>query len=355
MPPSSSPRAVVVDLQSTAPRWALPPERAAALIAAAPPGWEVRVIRAPTESEGDGGAPPSAELVAALGDAEVYFGYGLPAAVLEAAPRLRWAQSAAAGVRSLLGPALAARPELVLTNAAGIMAVPIAEHVLAGVLHFLRGLDVAVAQQRAAVWDRAPWAGPAPGAPDAAPREMGECRVLVVGAGGIGAAVAERLSALGATCVGVRRRPSAGVPPGFARVVGPDGLDGELPTADVVVLAAPFTDATARLLDGRRLALLPRGAIVVNVGRGALLDEDALVPALAAGRLRGAVLDVAGAEPLPPASPLWGRPDVLLTPHVSATSPRRFWDRLLALFLDNWDRWRRDAPLRNVVDPAAGY
>jgi len=69
----------------------------------------------------------------------------------------------------------------------------------------------------------------------------------------------------------------------------------------------------------------------------------------------GAVLDVAGAEPLPPASPLWGRPDVLLTPHVSATSPRRFWDRLLALFLDNWDRWRRGAPLRNVVDPAAGY
>jgi phosphoglycerate dehydrogenase-like enzyme len=145
------------------------------------------------------------------------------------------------------------------------------------------------------------------------------------------------------------------VPPGCARVVGADALDDELPAADVLVLATPSTEATTGLLDARRLALLPPGAIVVNVGRGSLLDEGALVAAVRAGRLRGAFLDVASAEPLPPESPLWTLPQVLLSPHVSATSPRRFWDRLLDLFLDNWDRWRRGAPLRNVVDPAAGY
>ena len=348
-------RVVAVDLNSTARVWALPAAGAARLVDAAPPGWTVRVVSAPTVSDGDGGRPPSEEALAAVAEAEVYFGFGLHPALLAAAPRLRWVQSAAAGVRSLLSPGLLARG-IVLTNAAGVMAIPMAEYALAGALHFLRGFDVAQAQQRAAHWDRAPWVDPGDAAGGfGGPREVGECRVLVVGVRGIGAAVAERFAALGATVVGVRRRPGAVAPPGFARVVGTDDLDAQLGAADVIVLAAPSTPETERLLDARRLGLLRPAAIVVNVGRGALLDEGALAAALAAGRLRGAVLDVMDVEPLPADSPLWRLPNVLLTPHVSATSPVLFWPRMLDVFLDNWARWRGGEPLRNVVDPAAGY
>ena len=355
--PSDSPpaRVLVVDLNSTSRVWALPPDAAERLREATPPDWALRVVGAPTVSDGDGGRAPSAEAMAAVREAEVYFGFGLHRELLAAAPRLRWVQSAAAGVRSLLSPELLAR-DLVLTNAAGVMAVPMAEYVVAGVLHFLRGFDVALAQQRAGRWDRGPWVDPAPvpgGFPG--PREVGQCEALIVGVRGIGAAVAERLTALGATCVGVRRRPDAAVPPGFAAVVGPDGLDDALARADLVILAAPSTPETERLLDERRLGLLRPSAIVVNVGRGALVDERALAAALAAGRLRGAVLDVVDVEPLPAGSPLWRLPNVLLTPHVSATSAAGFWPRMLDVFLDNWTRWRRGAPLRNVVDPAAGY
>jgi phosphoglycerate dehydrogenase-like enzyme len=186
-------------------------------------------------------------------------------------------------------------------------------------------------------------------------REVRECRVLVVGAGGIGRAVARRFTALGAECIGVRRRPELGVPEGFSAVVGPEGVDTELPRADVVVVAAPSTGATQRVLDRRRLALLRPEAIVVNVGRGALVDEGALAEALAAGRLRGALLDVFDEEPLPPDSPLWRLPNALLTPHVSGTSPALFWHRMLGLFLSNWERYRRGEPLVNLVDKEAGY
>jgi phosphoglycerate dehydrogenase-like enzyme len=352
-----TPRPVlVVDLNARAPAWALTPAGASRLRSAAPPEWEVRVVDAPTQSDGDGGRQPSDAVLGAVREAQVYFGFGLHPALLEAAPRLRWVQSAAAGVRALLTPQLLSRG-IVVTNAAGVMAMPMSEHVLAGTMHFLRGFDVALAQQRARLWDRDPWVDPTARAAGGfrGPREVGECRVLIVGVRGIGAAVAQRFAALGAVCVGVRRRTTMIPPPDFTHVVGMDGLDAELGRADVIVLAAPSTPETERLLDARRLGLLRPQAIVVNVGRGALLDEAALAAALAEGRLRGAVLDVADVEPLPEGSPLWGLPNVLLTPHVSATSPVLFWPRMLDVFLDNWARWRRGAPLRNVVDPAAGY
>lgn len=355
------PRVLVVDANADTPRWAIPADALTRLRAAADDGWEVRVVESTTHSAGDGRTALGDDLRAAARDAEVYLGFGLPPALVAETPTLRWAQSAAAGVRGLLKPVVRdaiAAGRLVLTNAAGVMAVPIAEHVVGGVLHFLRGFDVAVAQQRSRVWDRGPWAGPVAGGADAMPREVGECRVVVVGVRGIGGAVAERLTALGARCVGVRRAGPVArgeAPAAFARVVGADGLDAELAGADVVVLAAPSTPETDGLLGARRIALLGAGAIVVNVGRGALVDEAALAAALGERRLRGAVLDVAEREPLPPESPLWGLGNVLLTPHVSPTSPGRFWGRMLDLFVDNWGRYRRGAPLRNVVDAGAGY
>ena len=345
----STVRHLVVDLASTAPVWALPADQAATIAAAAPADWRVTVVPTPTESDGDGGGDPSAAALAAVRDAEAYVGFGLSRTLFAAAPSLRWVHSAAAGVGSLLSAEVVAS-DVIVTNSAGVHAVPMAETVLAGVLALLRGLDLAGAAQREGRWDKGSFVSV-----ETPVREASDCRVLVVGAGGIGGEVARRFAAFGASCVGVRRRVALGAPPGFARVVGPEALDAELPSADVLVLAAPGTHATRGLLDARRLDLLPVGAIVVNVARGALLDEGALAARVRDGRVRGAVLDVFADEPLPAASPLWSLPSVIVTPHVSGVSPHRFWARAVPLVLDNWARYRAGEPLRNVVDKGAGY
>jgi len=342
-------RRVVIDLAATGRNWSLPDWGANAIRAAAPDGWEVYVVRDSTVSDGDGGGGVGAEVLDASRTAEVYFGYGLSPQLFSAASQLRWVHSAAAGVASLLFPAMRAS-DVRLTNSAGVMGDTIAEHVVGGLIYLLRSFDVAVRLHDRHVWDKEPFVA----SPDAV-RELNECRALIVGTGGIGAGLGWRLSALGARCVGVRRRPELGAPRGFDRVIGPDGLDAELPHADIVALTTPLTSATATLLTGARMDCLPHGAIVVNVARGALLDETALIERLARGSLRGAVLDVFREEPLPPDSPLWGFRQVLLTPHVAAVSPRRFWERELELFLDNWVRYRRGDPLRNLVDKDAGY
>jgi phosphoglycerate dehydrogenase-like enzyme len=342
-------RVLVLDLASTSRNWALPPDAERAIRAAAPQGWRIHTVRAPTSSDGDGAAMPSGEALQAVADAEVYFGFGITRPLFLAAKRLRWVHSAAAGVRGALFPEMLASPVL-LTNSAGIHAIPIAETVVGGLLYLLRGLDMAVEQQRDGRWDKSRFV-----ADDSALRELGDCRVLIIGTGGIGSEVARRVAAFGAQCVGIRRHATRGAPPGFERVVGPESFDDELPEADVVVLAAPLTTETAGALDAARIDRLRRGAIVVNVARGALLDEDALAAAVAARRIRGAVLDVFRHEPLAADSPLWQLRSVLVTPHVSPVSPGRFWPRQLELFLDNWRRYLDGAPLRNVVDKRAGY
>jgi phosphoglycerate dehydrogenase-like enzyme len=342
-------RRLVVDLAAISRNWSLPEWGAEAIRTAAPPGWEVYVVKESTVSDGDGGGGVGTELLGASRDAEVYFGFGLSPRLLAAAPRLRWVHSAAAGVASLLSPAMLAS-DVLLTNSAGVMGDTIAEHVLGGVIYLLRSFDIAVSLQARGVWDKAPFVDTG-----GSVRELAECRALIVGTGGIGSAVARRFDALGVRCTGVRRRPELGPPAGFGKVVGLEHLDAELPGADILVLTAPLTPQTDTLLTGARMDCLPRGAIVVNVARGALLDEAALAHRLELGRLRGAVLDVFREEPLPPGSPLWGLRQVLLTPHVAAVSPRRFWERELELFLDNWARYQRGAPLRNLVDKVAGY
>jgi phosphoglycerate dehydrogenase-like enzyme len=342
-------RRLVVDLAATSKNWALTPAGEARLRAEGPEGWEVAVVRAPTSSDGDGPQGASREAMELIAEAEAYFGFGVTADLLAAARRLRWVHSAAAGVGNVLRSGIA-DTDILLTNAAGIHSIPMAEFVIGGLLHFMRGLDVAIDQQRRGEWSKAFFVA------DQSPlRELGDTRVLIVGTGGIGQATATRLSALGATCVGVRRRPELGVPPGFTTVVGPDGLDGELARAEVLVLAAPLTSGTSRLMTRERLARLPAGAIVVNVARGALMDEEALADLLEGGRLRGAVLDVFNEEPLSPASRLWGIRSALVVPHVSPVSPGRFWPRSLDLFIDNWHRYSNGQPLRNLVDKHAGY
>jgi phosphoglycerate dehydrogenase-like enzyme len=343
------PRRLVVDLAATSRNWALTPDGEARIRAEAPPGWEVEVVRTPTSSDGDGPQGASREALVVIGEAEAYFGFGITADLLSAARRLRWVHSAAAGVGNVLRSGIA-DTGVVLTNAAGIHSIPMAEFIIGGLLHFMRGLDVAIDQQRHGEWSKAFFV-----AEDSPLRELGDTQVLIVGTGGIGQATATRLSCLGATCIGVRRRPELGVPPGFSAVVGPDGLDDELSRAQVLIVAAPLTGATAQLMTYERLARLPRGAIVVNVARGALMDEEAVADLLEEGWLRGAVLDVFTEEPLNAGSRLWPLRSALVVPHVSPVSPGRFWPRSLELFLDNWHRYSNGQPLRNLVDKHAGY
>lgn len=342
-------RLLVLDLAATSRNWALPPDAEEAIRSAAPSSWRIHTVHAPTSSDGDGAPTPSAEALNAIAGAEIYFGFGITRPLFLAARRLRWVHSAAAGVRGALFPEMIASP-VVLTNSAGIHAIPIAETVVGGLLYLVRGLDMAVEQQQKGRWDKTRFV-----ATDSVLRELGDCRVLIVGTGGIGSEVARRVAAFGARCIGVRRQPARGAPPGFDRVVGPDAIDDELPHADVIVLAAPLTEATSGVLDAARIGRLKAGAMVVNVARGALLDEDALAEAVASGRIRGAVLDVFREEPLAADSPLWQLRSVLIIPHVSPVSPGRFWPRQLELFLGNWRRYLDGEPMRNVVDKNAGY
>jgi phosphoglycerate dehydrogenase-like enzyme len=342
-------RLLVVDLAARSKNWALPADGERTIRAAQPEGWRIHVVRALTSSDGDGPPQPSDESMQAIREAEVYFGFGIPRPLFLESKRLRWVHSAAAGVGTALYPEMVAS-EVLLTNSAGVHAIPIAEYVVAGVLHFFRGLDVAAEQQQGRRWDKAFFV-----ADDSPVREVGGARVLVVGAGGIGSQVAIRFTALGATCVGLRRRPELGAPEGFERVAGPAALDAELPQADVVVLTAPLTPESAGWFTAERLKRLKDGSILVNVARGALIDENALVAELQTKRLRGAVLDVFQAEPLASDSPLWQLRTVLLTPHISPVSPGRFWPRALEIFRDNWRRYDRGEPLRNLVDKQAGY
>lgn len=340
---------LVVDGNAASRTWSLTPGAEARLRAAAPEDWEVRVMESATSSDGDGATRPADEVIEAIADAEVYVGFGISRHAFAAATRLRYVHSLAAGVRGALYPAMV-ESSVVLTNSAGVHAIPIAETVIGGVLTLLRGIHIAIEQQRRATWDKQPFVGE-----DSPLRELGDCRVLIVGTGGIGTEVARRLAPFGSRCIGIRRRPELGAPPGFERVMGPEALEAELAEADVVILAAPNTGETDGLLDRPRLAVVKQGAVIVNVGRGALLAEDALAEAVAAGRLRGAVLDVFQQEPLATTSPLWQLPSILVLPHVSPVSPGRFWDRQLELFLDNWARYRSGQPLRNLVDKHAGY
>ena len=274
---TEAPRRLVMDLAATSRNWALTSEGEARVRGEAPTGWAVDVVRAPTSSDGDGPQGGSDEAQRLIADAEIYFGFGITPDLFAAARRLRWVHSAAAGVGNVLQSGIA-ETEVALTNSAGIHGPPIAEFVVAGILHFLRGLDVAMAQQRRGVWDKAFFVSE-----DSPLREVSDCRILIVGAGGLGSEAARRLTALGAHCVGLRRRPELEPPAGFAEVYGIEVLERELPSADVVVLAAPLTPGTSELMTRARLALLPPGAIVVNVSRGALLDEEAVADMLEGG------------------------------------------------------------------------
>lgn len=341
---------LVVDLRDRRPVWSLPDWARDKIRSAAPSDWSVAFMRTPADGSGDGSLRAPPELLGAVADARVYMGYGVPAEVLETGSRLQWVHSAAAGVGSSLGSAMLDR-DVLFTNSAGVHGRPMAESVMAMLLYFARGLDLAVRAQHEGRWDAAAfWAAESPVG------ELGGSTVGVVGFGGIGREVARRASCMGSRVLAVRRTggATAAASDEIAVETGPEGLTRVLAASDYVVLAVPETPRTRNLMDRRRIFSMKRGAVLVNVARGRIVDEEALLDALNAGRLRGAGLDVFQAEPLPRGHPFYRHPRVLVTPHVSATT-RRFWERETELIADNLRRFARGRPLRNLVDKAAGY
>jgi phosphoglycerate dehydrogenase-like enzyme len=278
--------------------------------------------------------------------AEVAFSSQVSREQLAAAPHLRWIHSPAAGVGGMLFREMVESP-VTITNSKGMSADTMAEHVLAVSLALLRRLPMAFERQQ-----RHEWAQDAIGLEGN--RLIAGSHVLIVGLGAIGRAVAERMAVLGATVTGVRRTADPDVPEGVTSVVSTKELHDVLPEADIVVVCAPYTRDTRGLIGDRELRLLPSHAALINVSRGQLIDEAALVAALRERRIESAALDVFDQEPLPPDSPLWTLPNVLITPHTSGFRLDH-WDAATAIFVENLHRYETGRPLLNLVNKAAGY
>jgi phosphoglycerate dehydrogenase-like enzyme len=286
------------------------------------------------------------EAVAWIEDADIAFASELRPRHLAAARGLRWTHSPAVGVGHMLFPEMVASP-VIMTNSRGVAAQTIAEHVLAGVLALFRKLPLAIRSQAAREW--------AQHAIAAAPpiRMLAGSRVLLVGLGAIGTAVAEKMLALGTTVAAVRRDVSAPAPQGI-EVHPPESLRAVLGSANVVVIAAAQTAETRRLIGRDELRAMRPDAVLVNIARGAIVDEAALADAVADGTIAGAALDVFEQEPLPADSPLWTHPNVLITPHTSWIRTDH-WDVMTALFAENLRRFETGLPLINSVDKVAVY
>lgn len=270
------------------------------------------------------------------------FDWQAPAQMPANCPRLRWVQATSAGIGGFLDRTGLAASDLVFTTAAGVHGIPLAEFTLLGLLYFAKDMPALARAKAGRQWQRY------------AARQLSGSRALLVGLGGAGREVARLLAAAGVEVCGAGRPGRSYDVPGVISYVGSDQLRAVLPEMDALVLACPLTEQTRLLIGAPELALLPRGAVVVNIARGPVVDEGALADALRTGQLGGACLDVFTAEPLPPGSPLWDLPNVIISPHSAATVAAE--DRLLTdLFIDNLQRWLAGRPLRNVYDRAAGY
>ena len=273
------------------------------------PELDLRVARTPPETRD------------LAGEADALLATYVSTDLLDAAPDLRWIQALSSGVDFLDLEAIEAHG-VALTNAAGVHAEPIAEQVLGYLLTFERGIHTGIRQQQEGVWQR--YSG-------------GEIRgktLGVVGLGAIGSRAAEYAGAFGMTVVGTKRDPSTAPEP-VDEVYAPDGLFEVLGRSDYVLLSCPLTPETRGLVGRAELGAMKGDAVLVNVARGAVVDEDALVYALQQGGIRGAALDVFEEEPLPPESPLWDLPNVVVTPHMAGSTPHKF-ERIAEVFAANY-------------------
>lgn len=260
--------------------------------------------------------------------------------ILERATSLRWMHTASAGVENLLSDTIKERG-ISFTNSAGVHAIPIAEWVLHALLMIVKRGPRMLAAQHEHRWER-----------DVEFDELGGKTLTILGAGGIGQEIARRAAGFGMRIWGSNR--SGHEVEGFERIVSGEDWRDLLPETDFLAIATPLTAETKHLVGERELAALPDHAWLINIARGAIVDEPALMMALRNGVIAGAALDTFEKEPLPSESPLWTLPNVLISPHNSGSSPRST-DRVVDLFIDNLQRFVADKELRNLVDLEAGY
>lgn len=258
----------------------------------------------------------------------------------ERAPNLRWIHVIGAGIEHLQ-PLDWLPPGVTLTNNRGVHAAKAGEYGLMALLMLNNAIPELIGAQQQRTYL------------ECYTTSIVEKTLLVVGAGHMGRAVAHQARRLGLRTVGIRRNPQP--TSDFDSIHGPDKLDELLPDCDFLLLTVPATPETERLIDARRLALLRPGAGLINMGRAATLDHEALAEALTAGRLAGAVIDVFDPEPLPPSSPLWAIPNLTITPHMSSDDREAYVPLTLDLVFENLRRLLADQPLLNQVDQVLGY
>ena len=282
-----------------------------------------------------------------LPDANIFIGYSLRVDQLVWAKKLRWIHSTAAGVNQLMYPELR-HSGITITNASGVHSIPMVEHVMGVLVAMARRFPDVWRQQQAhrwsqqEIWDQAP-----------RPRELRGRVLLLVGFGTVGQEVAKMAKAFGMKIRAVTRSGRSDT--NLAEKIYPrTELNAALQEADYIVLAAPDTPETYNLIGAAQFQAMKPNAYLVNVARGSLVDEAAMIEALRGHRIAGAALDVTAQEPLPPESPLWDLENVFITPHLSA-STENLWTRQTDLVMDNLERWFAGKELRNRVDPNRGY
>ena len=282
----------------------------------------------------------------AVATADVIFSWGAKREVMEhllaQTPNLKWIHSRSAGLDSLLFPALIESP-VPLTNGRGVFSQSLGEFVLAAILYFAKDFRRMIRNQEAGLWEQF-------NVHEISGQTMG-----IVGYGDIGRACAWRAKAMGMKVLAVRRRPeqSAG-DENVEHVYGFDGLHEMIRQCDYVVAAAPLTPETKSLVGAAEFAAMKPSAIILNVGRGPVIDEPAMLAALQSGQIRGAGLDVFTVEPLPAGHPFYSMKNVLLSPHCSDNT-QDWLEQAMLFFYRNLDRFQKGEPLENVVDKRAGY
>jgi D-2-hydroxyacid dehydrogenase (NADP+) len=278
-----------------------------------------------------------------LDDIEIAVG-DFPLNLLREASNLRWFQQWGAGADWLLDHPEAQAMDFILTNASGVHAIPISEHIFAFLLAFARDLRHSWQAQLEHQWD------------PLSSRDTFEVAgktMLLIGVGEIGERTAQIADALGMHVIGVRHNPSK-AEAGIDEMRGQDELLEVLPRADVVVSTVPLTEETRDMLGAAEFAAMKKGAYLINIGRGGTIDQEALVQALRSKQIAGAGMDVFEEEPLDKASPLWEMENVLITPHSSGVTPQ-YNERAFAIFIDNLERYMQGQVLQNVVDKQSGY
>jgi phosphoglycerate dehydrogenase-like enzyme len=290
----------------------------------------------------------SAEAEAQLGDTEIVVTVSLSSEQFRTATRLRWIHSPAAAVHDLMSRELV-NSEITITNGRDVHGPVVAEHVMGLIFAWAKSIPQAVRLQQKHQWGKEIiWNG------RNRPREIAGATVGLIGLGSIGRAVARHASALGMKVIATRERPEQGSAEGVHQVFASSQIDRLLEQSDFVVLAAPITPFTRGLVNSERLARMKADAYLINVGRGQLIDEAALIDALRSHRIAGAALDVFAIEPLPPDSLLWDLENLLITPHTAGLT-EKLWERQYALFSENLQRYLAHQPLLALVDRHRGY